>query len=133
MRRTVLAFILVLVFLAMVLGAMVVGRAAVSKKHNDSIGIVMQQGNPMSYIEGVVTNASLIEHGINLRIQPRGTYALFTEDILFCDTEHVVSLFEGKRGPVVLTYETRAHRMIEEVSCHDLKYVDELKSQEGLQ
>jgi hypothetical protein len=102
--------------------------ATMTKKHGDSVGFVMQQTNPNTYIEGAVTNVSLIDKGINLRIQPRGMYSLFTQEILFCDAGQVMALFEGKGGLVTLTYETVAHRAIEEVGCHELRAVDEVKT-----
>lgn len=105
--------------------------ATSSKKHGDSIGFIMQQNNPNTYIEGGVTNVAFVESAVNIRVQPRGMYNLFTQEILLCDRNNVAEKFQGKGGLVVLTYETVAHRTVEGIGCHELRSVDEVKSTTG--
>jgi len=103
--------------------------AAIAKKPgSNSIGVVMSNDNPYTYKAGVVGVSGNLEDGVVLRVQPIGTYALFTEDILICG--HPANLFAGKTNPLVLTYSTRDSRMIEGIGCHTLVHVDSLKTQE---
>lgn len=102
--------------------------AAISKKPNtNSLGTVQYQSNPYTYFEGSLVSGAIIEPGVNLRFQPRGTYNLFTQEILFCDYNTVAQKFSGKQGLLVLSYETVAHRMIQGIGCHSLRSVDEVK------
>lgn len=101
--------------------------AAISKKKN-SVGFVQYTDNPYTYKAGaVITGFDIEGKGIVLRIQPTGTYHLFTEDLLFCGDP--VEMVEGKHNPVVLTYETVAHRTIQGVGCHRLVNVMEIKTE----
>lgn len=130
MRRVAAAIALILFTLAVLLiGFTGFAHGAVSKKHGNSLGVVQYQSNPFTYIEGSISNASLVGTGVNLRLQPRGVYSLFTQEILFCDYDTVAEKFAGKHGLVVLTYETVAHRSIEGIGCHDLRSVDEIKEE----
>lgn len=114
-----------LLFLLLTAVMIMTGHAmTTSQKHKNSLGVIQYEDNPNTYIEGAVTNAALVGDGINLRIQPRGTYGLFTQELLFCDTDDVVLKFAGKNGLVVLTYSTVAHRTIQGIGCHDLRSVD---------
>ena len=127
--RKVAAAIALIIFLLVVLTFGFVGFAhgAVSKKHDNSLGVVQYQNNPFTYLEGSISNVSLVGTGVNLRLQPRGVYSLFTQEILLCDYDNVAEKFEGKHGLMVLTYETVAHRTIEGIGCHRLVGVDEVK------
>jgi hypothetical protein len=64
-------------------------------------------------------------------LQPTGTYQLFTEDVLLC--KQPVEMFIGKKNPMVITYETRAHKTVQGIGCHELKRVDELKGDNDFQ
>jgi hypothetical protein len=103
-----------------------------SIKHGNSLGAVIDFTNPNRDVEGQVQAVAYVgtgDHkGLVLRIQPRGTFSLFTEDLLFCGAP--VDLFIGKTNPMVLTYENIAHTMVEGIGCHVLKSVDEVKTQE---
>lgn len=123
--RGLIAFIALFL---LVMTLTLLGHATTTEKHSNGLGIVMQQTNPNTYIEGAVIGAAVIETAVNLRVQPRNTYNLFTQDILMCDQGHVVALFEGKGNPVTLTYETVAHHTIQGVGCHELRAVDEIKT-----
>lgn len=101
-----------------------------SIKHGNSLGATISQDNPNTYREGAVLAVAYVgsqgHEGLVVRIQPRGTYALFTEDLLICGAP--IEKFEGKTNPMVLVYETVAHSSVEGVGCHQLKIVDEVKA-----
>lgn len=105
----------------------------VSKKPNtNSLGALQYQNNPYTYLEGSITGAAYVEdHALVVRIQPRGTFMLFTEDLLFC--KGADDKIRGKQSPVVLTYETKAHHLVEGIGCHALLSVDEVKDTKGVQ
>ena len=122
--------LLVLLLILTLLGAKGAFGAIATKHHDNGLGVVMRQTNPYTYIEGHVADFSLVGPGVNMRIQPRGMYSLFDENILFCDYDNVAINFEhAKSGVLVLTYETVAHRTIEGVGCHTLVHVDEVKEE----
>lgn len=101
---------------------------AIAKKPSaNSLGVVQYYDNPLTYKEGAVTSAAYVDggKGISIRIQPRGTFSLFTEDLLFCAGAEDKIL--GKRNPMVLVYKTTVHRTVEGIGCHDLVAVDEVK------
>lgn len=104
---------------------------AIAKKHDNSLGVVMSFDNPMSYKAGSVVAMAYVENGLVVRIQPIGTYVLFTEDLTFCGAS--VEKFMGKTNPMVLTYRTKASRTIEGVGCHDLTNVSSLQTAKELQ
>ncbi len=130
MRKIAAAIALILFLLAVLtIGLTGFAHGAISKKHDNSLGVVQYQSNPYTYFEGSLVSGATIDDGVNLRFQPRGTYGLFTQEILFCDTEAVAEKFAGKRGLLVLTYETVAHKMIQGVGCRDLRSVDVVKEE----
>lgn len=107
-------------------------QGAVGKKHENSIGSVMYQSNPMSYIAGSVRAVSYVDGGkaISVRVQPIGTYSLYTDEFLFCGN---AEKFLNAANPMVLTYRTKASRLIEGIGCHELVSVDVLKPKEMFQ
>ena len=118
-----------LVFVLIILAAFVAsGRCAVSKKPNgNSLGVVQYQNNPLTYKEGNIVEAAYVssDKAVVIRIQPRGTYGLFTEDILLCSG--AAAKLNGKSNPLVISYQTQSHHLVEGVGCHELMYVDEVK------
>lgn len=104
-----------------------------AKKQSNGLGFLAYTGNPYTYKEGSIVGGSVVDNAVVLRIQPRGTFALFTEDIMFCDANHVSELMGQKTNPVVLTFETVAHRTVQEVGCHRLVSIDEVTKIKGLQ
>jgi hypothetical protein len=83
--------------------------------------------NPYTYKVGAITDASIIgdNEGVVVRIQPLATYSIFTEDILLCGVPS--DKFTGKNNPLVLTYKTRASRMVQGIGCHELVRVDNME------
>ena len=110
-----------------VLALLSIAHCTTTVKHENSMGFVQYTTNPFTYVVGNMSEGFDIENGKGLvvRIQPAGTYALFTMDILLCGTP--TEKFAGKANPLVLTYETQAHRAIEGIGCHRLVNVQELK------
>ena len=119
--------LILFVLAVLTLGFVGFAHGAISKKHDNSLGVVQYQSNPFTYFEGSLVSGATIDSAVNLRFSPRQTYGLFTQDILFCDYDNVAEKFAGKKGLVVLSYETVAHRTIQGVGCHDLRSVDEVK------
>ncbi len=107
--------------------------ATSSGAKKNATGFLSYTGNPYTYKEGAVRAVAYVgtghHTGIVVRLQPRATYSLFTEEILFCGSP--VEMFEGKQNPMVLTYETVTHTSVEEIGCHRLVSVDEVKSSRG--
>jgi hypothetical protein len=100
---------------------------AVGKKHDNSLGVVMEFDNVFTYKAGSVVAVAYVDGGIVVRMQPLGMYSLYTEDILLCGSP--VLLFENKTNPMVLTYRTKASRLIEGIGCHELNNVSSLKTE----
>ena len=133
MRRVAAAIALILFLLAvMAIGFVGFAHGAVGKKHDNSLGVLQYQSNPYTYFEGSIVSGAVIEPGVNLRFQPRGTYGLFTQEILFCDYDSVAEKFAGKKGLLVLSYETVAHRTIQGIGCHRLVGVDKVQDETKL-
>jgi hypothetical protein len=108
------------------------GEFCPTKKHGNSLGAVISYDNPLTYKEGSVSAATYVkDNALVVRIQPRGTFSLFTEDILFCPG--AADKFSTKHNPLVLVYETQAHRVVDGLGCHELKFVDEIKNQKELE
>lgn len=130
MRKVAATIALILFTLSVLLACLCeFSHGAVSKRHDNSLGVVQYESNPYTYLEGNLVSGAVIDSGVNLRFQPRGTYNLFTQEILFCDVETVAQKFAGKSGLVVLTYETVAHRTIQGVGCHNLRSIDAIKEE----
>ena len=100
---------------------------ALVAKHHNSLGTVSYETNPWTYKVGAVITGFDIDDskGLVLRIQPLGTYNLFSEDILFC--HNPLDKLEGLHNPIALTYETVTHRTVRGVGCHELLRADEVK------
>ena len=127
MRSAILCVLSMLAFIVLLLNS---AQGAVGKKHDNSIGNIMYFDNPFTYKAGAVTAVAYVSEGKGLvvRMQPIGTYSLFTEDLLICDVP--VEKFQNMSNPMVLTYRTQAHRIVEGIGCHELISVDSLKPKE---
>ena len=137
MKRQALAFIvLTLFFLAFVAFAISFGYASPVKKNRaNTLGIGEVYTNPNRYLLASIIEGAIIrgntdsDHYTNIRFQPYNTMSLYDETILFCGDQS--AWFNGKRGPVVVTYETRAHKMFKGIACHELDSVFEVPSPEA--
>lgn len=91
-----------------------------TKKQGNSLGAVISQDNPLTYKAGWISEGDDVDDGnaLVLRMQPIGTYSLFTEDILLCNSP--LDMLQGKSNPILLVYETRARRTVQGVGCHKL-------------
>ena len=111
--------------LALLMTLAVAGHCSAVGKHKDSIGVVMEQTNPNSFIAGDVTNVEYAgteqNYGMVVRVQPLKTYTLYTDELFFCGNPQ--ELFAGHHNPMVLVYETQSHHTVEGIGCHDLKAV----------
>ena len=124
-RNERLGFITAVVILGMLIG---IGHCTTTSSRRNSIGTVQYQENPFTYKVGSVVGAFEVKNSapdMVVRVQPLATYSLFTEDILICGEP--VDMLQGKKNPLVLTYETVAHRSVSGVGCHRLIRVDELQ------
>jgi len=121
------------VVLVVVLILAAFAHCSVGKQHNNSIGTVMYVDNPNTYLAGEYVNAVVVGDGkgVVMRVQPIGTYQLFTQDILLC-TEGLPEKFLDKKSPFLLTYETQAHVLVEGLGCHRLVRVDNLEKEKKL-
>ena len=108
---------------------------AVSKKHDNSLGFVQYDSNPLMYMAGSLAESdgavSNVDGNLNLRILPLGTYALFDESLLFCGVP--MDKFVGITSPFVLIYERKAHTSVRGLGCHVLVDVRSLKPKEPVQ
>jgi len=120
------------IVLLLLFSAFVLGDVTATVKKSDTTcwlpeGCVTQYNeNPFTYKPGIVSVSGLVDDAVVLRIQPLATYALFTEDILLCDRAKVAQIFEGKHNPLLLTYKTKASRIVQGLGCHELVRADEL-------
>ena len=118
-----------IITVGMILGMLIgFGHCTTTSSRSNSIGTVQYQENPFTYKVGSVVGAFEVKNSapdMVVRVQPLATYSLFTEDILICGEP--VDMLQGKKNPLVLTYETVAHRTIEGIGCHRLVGIDEVK------
>jgi hypothetical protein len=103
------------------------GHCATTHTSHNSLGTIAYQENPYNYIVASAKDAKVVAEGkaTSLRLQPMYTYALYDEQLLLCGDES--DRLNGTSQPMVLTYERRAHRVVEGIACHELIGVNELK------
>ena len=129
------SLIIIAMLLVLLLGLSEMSRCSTNSKKSDTTcwlpeGCVTQYTlNPYTYKAGEISVSGIVDDAVVVRIQPLATYNLFTEDILLCDKKKLAEMFEGKHNPLLLTYKTKASRMVHGIGCHDLVRADEL--QEG--
>ena len=127
LKQFAVGYLIGVALVAMLFVLAPLAHCAVGNKHVNSLGVPMFFDNPMTYKAGSVTALAYVDGGLVARIQPIGTYSLFTEDILFCSTSP--EKFLNKSNPMVLTYRTKASRMIQGVGCHELVVVQSIKTE----
>lgn len=122
-KRILMAFAIPLIILALIgLARCMTTSGARSKE----LGTTSYTENPFTYAVGKVYAVGYVDDSITLRVQPLATYGLFTEDILICNRDRVIPMFQGKHNPLILTYKVRASRAVRGIGCHDLVRVDEM-------
>ena len=126
LERGVAATITVLSLIAMLCFCMIaLGHAETTKARPNSLGVPEEMHNSYTYLLGLPIDGQILDgKDTNIRFWPYGTPALFDQTILFCG---ITDAFNGKTGPVVVTYRTQASRVYQGVPCHDLKSVFEIK------
>jgi hypothetical protein len=109
--------------IGIVLGVVALAHGATSSRaHTNGLGVVIQAGNPNSYLAGAVTkidfHGSSKNYGLEVSVQPLGTYTLYTEEVFLCTGAE--DILVGRQNPLVLVYETQAHHLIDGIACHRL-------------
>lgn len=85
----------------------------------NSLGVHETYQNPNTYILALPLDGQILDGRFtNIRFAPYAAAALFDQTILFCGD--VTEQFEGKTGPVTVTYRTQASGMYRGVGCHEL-------------
>ena len=94
----------------------------------NSLGVDQVYTNTNEYLFGVPIDGKVISDGdsryTNIRFQPYNTMSLYDESVLFCGD--VAESFQGKSGPMVVTYDRVGHHMFRGLACHDLVSVFEV-------
>jgi hypothetical protein len=121
----ILALIAAVFALIMLVGEVVLADIKPPNRPN-SVGVDETYQNPNTYLLALPVDGQILDGRFtNIRFQPYATAALFDQTVLFCGD--VTEQFDGKRGPVVLTYLTQASGMYQGVGCHTLLSVFEVK------
>ena len=71
---------------------------------------------------GIITDGSVIRSNkgrvaVNLRVQPYGTFELYTEEVLLCGEP--TDALRHASGAIVLVYKRVSHELIDGVACHE--------------
>ena len=102
--------------------AVAAGATTTSNNRPNSLGVYQDYSNPNAYLLGLPVDGKIVGEGdqtyTNVRFQPYNTAALYDESLLFCGD--VSGEFNGKSGPVVVTFHRIAHHMYHGVACYDL-------------
>lgn len=114
---------------AFVLFVSSLGNATTTSQHKNSLGVLMYTSNPNIYEAGSIVNYAIIgkSEGLVIRVQPLATYALYTDEILFCGVP--ADKIDGHENPMVLIYERQAHRLVDGLGCHELVRVSDIKAE----
>ena len=117
--------ILVLALFIAIAFMVTLGHASPAKERPNSLGAPQFFDNPYTYLFGLPIEGKYVDGNLNLRVQPYATAELFDESVLFCGD--VAVAFEGRKGPLVITYRTQAGHMVQGIGCHELVSVFEVK------
>jgi hypothetical protein len=135
MKKMVAGIILMLLGLLMVLAGLSLDVHGATTKHQNSLGAVISDINPVislvgSEVDGQFLQASDGRMGTLVRIHPKATYALFDQSVLFCGDE-ADRLAEPTgallKGWYAFTYKRQAARLIDGIACYSLVSVDKLE------
>jgi len=126
-----------LVALGVVLLSQAVHASTSTPNRPNSLGLDEVYTNPNVYLFAVIAcqgdgDCSILtdEKGrkyTNLKFQPYNTMELYAEPVLFCD--NVAEFFNGKSGPLVITYRRQATLKYRGLGCHELDSVFEVHAQ----
>jgi hypothetical protein len=88
--------------------------------------VVIAYDNPFIYNMGIIVDGSVVKSSkgrvaVSLRVQPYGTFELYTEEVLLCGEP--TDALRHASGPIVLVYKRVAHEMIDGVACHEFENV----------
>jgi hypothetical protein len=101
------------------------GHSSVDNRPN-SLGVSQIYTNPYTYLLALPVDGQVLEgKATSIRFKPYAAADLFDISVLFCGD--VTEQFDGKTGPLIVTYRIQAGRMYKGVGCHDLVSVFQVK------
>jgi hypothetical protein len=125
-KKAVVSFlILALVFVITAAIMIATGHAEPSQNRKNSLGVLQTWDNPYTYLLALPIEGKEVEGGFTVRFWDFGMPAMIDHTVFFCDAR--ADKFDGKKGVLVMVYETQAHHKTAGIGCHDLKYVGEVK------
>ena len=131
MKKVVASLIaLALTFLTIAAILIATGHASTTQPRPNTLGVAQFYDNPYTYLLALPVDGQVLEGKYtNIRFQPYGAAAFYDVSILFCGD--VTGKFNGKQGPVVLTYRIQVSHAYRGVACHELLSVFEIPMKEG--
>lgn len=117
--------IVVSTLLFLVMATVQLSHCTPTKNRPNSLGVTEIYTNPNVYLFASIAEGSLLgkadDRYTNIRFQPYNTMSLYNETVLFCGNQ--AEQFNGKTGALLVTYERRAHHLLQGVACHNLESV----------
>jgi hypothetical protein len=112
-------FFIVFVLLFLMSVAVSIAHGTTSAPRPNSLGVQETYQNPNTYLLAFPLDGQILDGRFtNIRFAPYAAAVMFDQSILFCGD--VTEQFEGKPGPLVVTYKTQASGMYRGVGCHEL-------------
>ena len=103
-----------------------------SQPRRNSLGVLESYRNTNTYLFALPVDGKVLDgHFTNIRFKPYAAPILYDESILFCGD--VTEKFQGKLGPLVVTYRTQASGKYEGVGCHELLSVFQVVAPQEVQ
>jgi hypothetical protein len=128
MSKVTAYIFIILIVLAMFGVCVSLAHGSTTHPRPNSLGVEQVYTNTNAYLFGLPIDGQILEGAVtNIRFQPYNTMELYDESVLFCG--NVTTEFNGKVGPVVVTYDRIGHRLYRGVACHDLVSVFEVHDQ----
>lgn len=125
--KKIIALVLSVAIMLLVIAAVLIatGHSSTTGNRPNSLGVSETMQNPNTYLLALPVDGQILDGKYtNIRFQPFAAPMLFDESILFCGD--VTVMFDGKHGPVVVTYRKQASHLYNGVACHDLVAVFEV-------
>ncbi len=135
-RKTVAAIVLLSVLAALMISCgAALCRADAPETHPTPLGVLVDHSNPNVSLVGSIVAGQMVadadgREGTEVRVHPRGMYALFDETVVFCgDQRDKLTTPDGYTivGNLVFTYRRAASRLINGVPCFTLRSVDKIE------